>query len=140
MAAEMTHTGTIAVVASDAVEVKIGDGAEKCGGCSVKFMCKPSGESGDMLRVPVKSGDGFAPGDRVRLSLAYNRQYSAALIALVFPCVVLLGGVAAGWAAGLDEGLCALCGLLLTAVYFLALFAVRKRVNRKFAWKIEKLK
>lgn len=75
----------------------------------------------------------------VRLFISDSKQYSATLIALVLPCIALAAGVALAALAGLDEGLSALAGLLFVSLYFIVLYMMRKRVNKKFTWTIEKL-
>lgn len=135
----VSHMGTVVRTAAGHVYVKIHDGADKCGGCSVRFMCKTSGDDGDLIEVPLKKGECFSPGDTVMLSISDNKQYSATLIALVLPCVVLALGVALAAMAGLDEGLCALSGLASTSLYFALLYIVRRRVDGKFTWNINKL-
>lgn len=139
MTGTITHTGTVVKVTAGSVCVKVGDGADKCGGCSVKFMCKTSGDDSDIIEVPLKSSSRFVGGEQVKLTLSDNKQYSATLIALVLPCIALVLGVVAANLAGLDEGLCALSGLALTAVYFGVLYVMRRNVDRKFTWTIEKL-
>ena len=137
MPQELSHIATITAIAPGAVKVHVDDGGDKCGGCSVKFMCKPNGESGSDIEVPVKDSSIYSVGQNVMITLAATKQYSATLIALALPCVVLCLGVAAAYFAGLNEGLCALSGLLSTAIYFGILYLMRKRVNNTFLWKIE---
>lgn len=139
MTGVVAHLGTVVKVAADAVSVKVNDGAEKCGGCSIKFMCSTADDDSRLINVPVKSGESFDCGDRVRLFISDRKQYSATLIALVLPCVALALGVLLASVAGLDEGLSALSGLLFVSVYFGVLYLMRRRVNRKFTWTIEKL-
>ncbi len=140
MTGTITHTGTVVKVTAGSVGVKIHDGADKCGGCSVRFMCKTSGDDdSDVINVPVKDSGRFSCGESVRLAISDRKQYSATLIALVLPCIALAAGVAIASAAGFDEGLCALSGLLLVSLYFGGLYLMRGRVNRGFSWSIEKL-
>lgn len=137
MSEELSHIGTVTAVLPGIVKVHVGDGGEKCGGCSVKFMCKPNGESGSEIDIPVKDSSLYSVGQNVKITLADKKQYSATLIAMALPCVALCLGVAAAYFAGLDEGLCALSGLLSTAIYFGILYLMRKRINNTFLWKIE---
>ncbi len=139
MTGSIAHVGTVVKVSHDCVSVNINDGADKCGGCSIRFMCKTSGDDSDVIDVPVKEASLYKTGELVRLTIADRKQYSATLIALVIPCVVLVTGVAAAWLAGLDEGLCALSGLLASSLYFGLLYLIRKKVGSNFVWNIEKL-
>lgn len=139
MTGTVSHMGTVVRVTAGHVFVKIHDGADKCGGCSVRFMCKTSGDDGDLIEVSVKKDAVFSSGDTVRLTISDNKQYSATLIALVLPCVALALGVVLAGMAGLDEGLCALSGLALTSLYFALLYMIRRRVAGKFTWNIDRL-
>lgn len=140
MTGVVTHVGTVVKVTAGSVSVKVGDCADKCGGCSAKFLCKPTGDdSGEVIEVPVGSASSWTGGERVKITLSDAKQYSATLLALVLPCVALVAGVAAAWLAGFDEGVCAMSGLLFTAAYFGVLYVMRARVSRKFIWNIEKL-
>lgn len=139
MPQELSHLGTIVGLLPGAVKVHVGDGGDKCGGCSVKFMCKPNGDSGSIIEIPVKNSTEYTEGQHVRITLSDNKQYSATLIAMVLPCIALCLGVAIAYFAGLDEGLCALSGLFSTGLYFGILYLLRKSVNRRFLWNIEKL-
>lgn len=138
MPQQLSHLGTVAAILPGLLKVHVGDGGEKCGGCSVKFMCKPNGESGSVIDIPVKDSSIYSPGQHVIITLDDSKQYSATLIAMVLPCIMLCLGVAAAYLAGLDEGLCAVAGLLTTAIYFGILYLLRKKLNRRFLWKIEK--
>ncbi len=137
MQQELSHAGTISDILPGIVKVHIGDDGEKCGGCSVKFMCKPNGESGSIIEIPVKDSTLYSKGQNVTITLEGSKQYSATLIAMVLPCVILCLGVGAAYLAGLDEGLCAVVGLLATAIYFGILYLLRKKLNSSFLWRIE---
>ena len=139
MTGVIAHTGTVVSTTADTVIVRIHDGADKCGGCSIKFMCNGAGDDNPRIKVPVRNGEKFACGEEVRLFISDSKQYSATLIALVLPCIALAAGVALAALAGLDEGLSALAGLLFVSIYFIVLYMMRKRVNKKFTWTIEKL-
>lgn len=77
MTGVVAHLGTVVKVAADAVSVKVNDGAEKCGGCSIKFMCSTADDDSRLINVPVKSGESFDCGDRVKLFISDRKQYSA---------------------------------------------------------------
>ena len=139
MTGVIAHTGTVVGMTADTVIVRIHDGADKCGGCSIKFMCNGADDDNPRIKVPVRHGEKFACGEEVRLFISDSKQYSATLIALVLPCIALAAGVALAALAGLDEGLSALAGLLFVSLYFIVLYMMRKRVNKKFTWTIEKL-
>lgn len=138
MSGQLTHIGKILSVTGNIVKVHVGESGEACGGCHVRFLCKPSGESGSDIDIPVKDGSVYSVGEHVRITMNDDKQYSATLFAMALPCVALGLGVAVGYASGLDEGLCALMGLGAVAVYFGILYLFRRRVNRKFTWNIEK--
>lgn len=140
MTGVITHLGTVVKVTAAKVSVKITDTGDKCGGCSAKFLCKPNGDDDvEVVEVAVNGEPTFKEGEQVKLTLSDSRQYSATLLALLYPCIALGIGVAVGYVAGLDEGLCALSGLAATAVYFGALYMVRDKINRKFSWNVSPL-
>lgn len=126
-------------VSDDSVTVSVGDGAENCSGCAAKILCKPIDENAPVLVIPSTAASAYTEGQRVRITLDSNKQWSATLVALVLPCVALGCGVAAASAAGLNQGLSALAGLAATGLYFGVLYLIRSRVQQHYTWKIEKL-
>lgn len=89
MTGVIAHAGTVVGTTADTVIVRIHDGADKCGGCSIKFMCNGAGDDNPRIKVPVRHGEKFACGEEVRLFISDSKQYSATLIALVLPCIAL---------------------------------------------------
>lgn len=82
---------------------------------------------------------GARPGDRVLLELADNRALKAAVLVYILPLAALFAGAAAGYFAGMGEGMCALLGLAAMAICFAVLHAVNRACARSFCVQITRI-
>lgn len=132
------HTGTVEQVSDKAVTVRIvASGA--CAQCRAREACG-MGESRDKLVVvPTADAARYRAGERVRVSVSRAAGLTAVAVGYVGALAVLVAAVVLGTAvAGWSEGVAALAGLGAVALYYIGVWLVRGRIERKIRFTITK--
>ncbi|MFI3305248.1 MAG: SoxR reducing system RseC family protein [Rikenellaceae bacterium] len=122
--------------------VSIGDGnavelmivsATACDGCHAKGSCGASGDEEGRQRV-VRVVSDLAPllkvGERVELSIKYGIGAYAIILAYVVPLFLFVGSIGISIAVGVDDGVAALIGFAVAAIYYCGVYAMRKRTEQ----------
>lgn len=132
------HTGTVERVSDTEVTVRIvASGA--CAQCRAREACG-MGESRDkMVVVPTADAKDYRPGEQVRVSVSRAAGLTAVAVGYVGALAVLVAAIVLGTGvAGWSEGLSALAGLGAVAIYYICVWLVRGRIERKIRFTITK--
>lgn len=135
MRGDIAHKGKVISASEGVVKVEI-ISSSACSACHAAGLCSASEQK--KKEVLVQSFDRFSPGEEVEVFLKPSMGLKAVLLAYAVPLLVVLALTLALCYAGVHEllaGLSALAGLALwyTAVYFL-----RDRIAKGYAFTIEK--
>ena len=132
------HTGTVERVAGDVVTVRI-VARSACGACTARAACGMGESQEKLLEIPTPDAAAYAAGDEVTVGVWRNMAgmavalgYGGALAVLVATLVVCTS------VAGMGEGAAALWTLGAVAAYYVVLWLLRNRIERKIHFTINK--
>ena len=137
MTNNISHTGIIEAIEGGMLKVRIVQ-TSACAACKVASHCSAAESKEKTVEVYApKAAERHQVGDDVVVTMSGRNGRDAVIIAFVIPLVIMLV-VMAGmkWLTG-NDGLAALTGVLSLVPYYLAVFLLRGRLARKFAFDIE---
>lgn len=109
-----------------------------CGGCAAKSLCNITEKKNELVEAQNISGEVFQIGELVQLQMKQQLARKAVLLGYGLPCVVLLLGLFGCYAFTQIDWLSVLVALALTAVYYLAIKLLDKRLTRNFVFYVNK--
>lgn len=138
MSRPIEHSGVVERVGEGVVCVKFVANAA-CSSCRVREACGMGESKEKTVEVVTADSERYAPGQAVTVSVSRSTGLAAVLLAYVGALVVLIGVILA--AIGIfsfGEGAAALTGLAALASYYLVLWLLRDRIDRKIHFTITK--
>ena len=135
MASTLQHRGVVDSIVGDTVVVKV-VAQSACAGCHAKGLC---GESGAERVIQVKTpyASEYCVGDKVVVALLrQSMAISSVVWGYVVPLVVLLVALFGGVGLGFSEGAAAITSIVAVAIYYIALYLVRRVFERKIEFTI----
>lgn len=117
------------------VKLRIEDGSD-CGSCPAVKLCN-HGKSEEY--IVIETNEVYDVGMHVRIVGTELMHRKAIMLAVVYPCVVLIVAMLLTYLLTMNESLSALVGLLLMILFFIVLYLVRNKIAREFKFEIEKL-
>lgn len=136
MSDKISHDGVVESVSGDCARVRIVQMAA-CAGCKISAHCNASESKIKYIDVCGPSVREHKPGDAVTVSTTVGMGSEAVRIAFVWPLLLLVAGLfLTRWLSGSDT-LAVVVAFGLLAVYFLAVYLMRGRIGRKFAFTID---
>ena len=135
---QIEHKGTVALVGRNFVRVDI-EVMEACGSCASRKACAMGQGTTREIMVYTDDAQNYSIGEVVNVSARQSLGLIAVLFCYVVPLVVLVGALAVAISLGCSEGVAALISLGVTALYFLLLAFLRKRISRKVVFTINKI-
>ena len=138
MARIIEHTGTVERVADGVVTVKI-VARSACGACTARAACGMGESQEKLFEIPTADAASYSAGDEVAVgvyrnmaglavALGYGGALAVMVVALVL-CTAVFGtsdGAAVAWTLG------------AVAAYYLCLWAMRNKIERKIHFTITK--
>ena len=135
---QIEHKGTVALVGRNFVRVDI-EVMEACGSCASRKACAMGQGTTREIMVYTDDAQNYSIGEVVNVTARQSLGLIAVLFCYVVPLVVLVGSLAVAVSLGCSEGVAALISLGATALYFLLLAFLRKRISRKVVFTINKI-
>ena len=127
------HEGIVERIGTESCQVRILQ-ASACSSCSARQLCRSSESKEKLIEVR-----GHYPtlhvGDGVTLVGSVRQGLRASLLAYVVPLILMLAALFIGVHLG-GEGIGALAALLVLALYYGALYLMRDRLGKEFAFEI----
>ena len=137
MADVIKHEGRVDSIDGDCIHVRIVQ-ASACAACGAKSLCSAAESKEKIVDVYGADTTAYQVGQRVMVEGAASMGMKAVRLAFLFPLLLLVVAVAlVMWLADGNEALAALAALLVLTVYFLLLFANKKRLAREFTFTIK---
>ena len=136
MADEFRHEGFVESVDGNMVRVRILQ-SSACSGCQAKSLCKVSGSKEKLIDVECSDAFRFAVAQKVYVVGTAGQGMKAVMLAFTVPLVLLLAVVIGSSALGFSDGVAAICALAVLVPYYVALFLMRGRLDRRFRFRIE---
>ena len=137
MAQTVEHIATVIRADDDVVEAEL-TVQSACAACHARSVCGLGESKRKRVEIATPDAAAYVPGENVVVSIESNMGMTAVFWAYVMPFVVLLGALIVSSAAGAGDGVSALAALAATALYFVALYLCRARLERKIHFKIHK--
>ena len=135
---QIEHKGTVALIGRNFVRVDI-EVMEACGACASRKACAMGQGTTREIMVYTDEAAKYSVGEEVNVSARQTMGLMAVLLCYVVPLVVLVAALAVAVALGCAEGLAALISLGVTALYYLLLALMQKRISRSVVFTINKI-
>ena len=135
---QIEHKGTVALIGRNFVRVDI-EVMEACGACASRKACAMGQGTTREIMVYTDEAVKYSVGEEVNVSARQTMGLMAVLLCYVVPLVVLVAALAVAVALGCAEGLAALISLGVTALYYLLLALMQKRISRRVVFTINKI-
>jgi sigma-E factor negative regulatory protein RseC len=137
MADVIKHDGVVDSIEGNCIHVRIVQ-ASACAACGAKSLCSAAESKEKIVDVYGVDITAYQVGQRVMVEGAAAMGMKAVRLAFLFPLVLLVAAVAlVMWLADGNEALAALAALLVLTIYFLLLFANKKKLAREFTFTIK---
>jgi len=137
MDGQVCRSGIVKRLTEDGVEVMVLQ-ESACVGCHSKSHCTVSDVKERIVQANLPD-EPVAVGDHVEVIMQSSRGHLAVVIAYILPAIFLVSGLLIFTGLGLGDGLSALFSLMVTAVYFMVIWFVRGKLNRKFIFSIRRM-
>ena len=137
MAQTVEHIATVIRADDDVVEAEL-TVQSACAACHARSVCGLGESKRKRVEIATPDAAAYVPGESVVVSIESNMGMTAVFWAYVMPFVVLLGALIVSSSAGAGDGVSALAALAAIALYFVALYLCRARLERKIHFKIHK--
>ena len=137
MAEVIKHDGVVDSIEGDCIHVRIVQ-ASACAACGAKSLCSAAESKEKIVDVYDADTNAYQVGQQVRVEGAATMGMKAVRIAFLFPLIMLVATIAL--VMGLtdsNEALAALAALIALTLYFLVLFACKKRLMSNFSFAIK---
>ena len=139
MAEVIKHDGIVDSIDADCVHVRIVQ-ASACAACGAKSLCSAVESKEKIVDVYGTDVNAYQVGQRVMVEGAATMGMKAVRLAFLFPLLLLVAAVVvAMWLTGSNEPVAALSALLALTVYFLVLFACKKKLMSEFSFTIKSI-
>jgi sigma-E factor negative regulatory protein RseC len=135
----ISHRGTVVEKNGQTVRVKI-TRSDACGHCAAQRGCQMLNTTERIIEVPAdRQSCNFEVGETVLVHMQTHSGLKAVFYAYLLPILLMMACVSLMYAMHCGEGLIALTAIGSIVLYYLLLYLFRRRINRKFSFKIEKL-
>ena len=135
---EVAHKGRIKSVSDGKVTVEILS-ESACSACHAKGVCSMGESARKEVEVKVRNSECYAVDQEVEVLLSSTTGHKAVWIAYVLPLIFLVTFILLPLSLGASEGLYALCGAAVTAIYYAVLYLFRNRLGSKWEFRIRNI-
>ena len=134
----VNHTGKVVSVSQEEVVVQIERGGA-CSGCSNKKACQFGEAKDHIVAIKTQSAASYTEGEEILVSMKGSLGLKAVLYAYLLPLLLLVTTLIVFRLFIDSEALQILFALIPVVVYYLTLYKVRNRLEKKFNFHISKL-
>ncbi|MEG1544925.1 MAG: SoxR reducing system RseC family protein [Tannerellaceae bacterium] len=132
----INHSGIIERIEGNQIFVRIVQ-QSACAGCHAQSMCTASESKEKVIEVTDYSGT-YQVGEQVFICGQSSVGLQAVLLAFVVPLILMVAVLVAGSELGWSEPVSGLSGLLFLFPYYCLLYALRKRLKKRFVFTLKK--
>jgi len=133
----ITHRGRIIDITPEITTVEIVS-ESACSSCHAKSLCSRSESKTKNIEVRTRGWDSFKPGDEVDVVLKASMGFKAVWLGYVIPLFVLLAVLMTFLQLGKAELFSGLMAIGAVAVYYLAVWIFRGRLQNEITFSIRK--
>lgn len=131
------HVGRVDEVTRNDIRVTI-TSKSACAGCHARNVCTAA-ETKDKVIVISKPIENFIVGEEVKVIMRQSLGFKALFYGYVLPVIILVVALVIFSLLGVSEIKSAIFAILLLVPYYLLLRLFRKKLEKQFAFSIEKL-
>ena len=131
------HHGEIIDIAGQCISVRILQ-ASACSTCAAAQLCKSAEAKEKVMKVQLADAGAYEIGEMVRLQIDVRNGLQAAFLAYVVPLFLIVLELVGVNSFGGSDALAALGCIVILALYYGFLYAMRNRISRKFEIKLTK--
>lgn len=135
MDSDISHEGIVQTAGKDSVIVLLSPGVS-CSGCQAEKSCNISGT--DRKLIKVDGTFNLSAGEKVKVSMKRSQGYSAIFLGYILPLIVVIVALAAMTSFSVNELYSGLVSLGLLITYYLMLFVLRKSINNRFTFTLNR--
>lgn len=135
MTKPIEHPGKVISVSDNKIVVEIVS-SSACSGCRASAVCSASELKKKYVEI-ITQNSGYKAGDAVTVCMAGETGIHAVVISYVIPLFVFIIAVLSSSYAGFGELTSGLFSVAVLAVYFFAVFLLRKKIERKYRFYIK---
>ncbi len=132
-----THDGKVIATGDGVVKVEM-HVVSACSSCKAHEKCSFVDKDDKIVEVETPDWKDYHEGDTVVVSVNEGLGLLAVLLAYFLPAVIIIGAVVILSHFTGSELLAAMVPIVLIAIYFLLLYKLHDRLQRKFSFGIEK--
>ncbi len=133
----MNHNGIVKNTAPGRVTVQI-ESVSACASCAAHARCGFAESKDKTLEIPTDNWQRYQPGDNVTVQIDQSRGLLAVWWAYLLPAIILIAVIVALSLAHLPEWAVVLAAFATLALYILALYLSRHRLESRFTITIMK--
>jgi sigma-E factor negative regulatory protein RseC len=135
--ATITHEGIITAIHNETIDVTI-LAQSACSACHSKNMCSLSEMKEKVIHVNKVSGD-WAMGENVKVVMTESLGIFATVLAYIIPILIIVGVLSALTLLSVPEYIVGITIIGSLTVYFFGLYFFRKKLGKKFSFKVSKI-
>lgn len=134
---EIKHNGRIIAVdpTRGRVRAKIEDSSD-CASCPAHKLCNHGMKNENI--VEVQTAETFSVGDSVEIIGTEIMHRKAIMLAVVLPCIIMVASMVGVYLLTFNETIAAIAGVVLMIAFFVALYAMRNKIEKEFVFRINK--
>lgn len=137
MADVIRHDGVVESIDGGCIHVRIVQ-ASACASCGAKSLCSAAESKEKIIDVYDAEIESYKVGQQVMVEGAASMGMKAVRLAFLFPLLLLVAAVAMTmWVTSGNETISALSALLVLVVYFVVLYACKKKLMSAFTFTIK---
>ncbi|MEM5948622.1 SoxR reducing system RseC family protein [Spirochaetia bacterium 38H-sp] len=133
---KLSHVAKVVSIEGDKIRISMYRSG-MCAHCAAKGAC--SVMDSNEQEMLVKNPGNLRVGDMVKLVISSSTGWKAMIVAFVVPFLLMFAGILIASSLGASEGVSAVAGLGSLALYYAILALFKKRIDRTFSVKIEKI-
>lgn len=135
--ANIEHPGIIESISPQKLRIRF-TSVSACAACHAKGACSAADIQEKSVEVDKTPGD-FSLGETVNIILAPSQGFEALLIGYVYPFLLVFASLIILTLSEISELKAGLISLALLVPYYLIVYSLRKKINKKFQFSIRKL-
>lgn len=137
-AGTIIHPGIIEEITGDKVSVRILS-QSACSSCHAKGACSVADMEEKIIEADPDASANWKPGDQVMVKMEESLGRKAVLLGYFLPLVVLVASIIIFLSLFKHEGIAALLSLLTLVPYYAVLYFFRKRLQKEFRFRIQRI-
>ncbi|MFA7082099.1 MAG: SoxR reducing system RseC family protein [Bacteroidales bacterium] len=132
------HKGTVCEISDRKVVVRI-ISASMCASCHAKGACSMNDTKDKNIEVKVSNSSNYKIGQEVIVCMEQKVGTKAVLIGFFFPFLILITSaiLSNNYLFPTNEALTALISIISITVYYLIIYLIRNKIEKKFHFQIK---